>query len=101
MAIRMAFLPAVPAPNTKTFAGATLMCHPDNFRFPQPVRLHPDKPYFCFAPMVLGPFKIAPGKPYVSRYRFFVHDGKPDAKRIEALWNDYADPPVVKVIADR
>lgn len=88
-------------PVGKTSAGATLMCHPANFRFPQPVRLHPSKPYFCFAPMVLGPFKIAPDKPYVSRYRFFVHDGKPDAKRIEALWHDYADPPEAKLLPPR
>jgi hypothetical protein len=27
---------------------------------PQPVRLHPGKPYFCFAPTILGEFAIAP-----------------------------------------
>lgn len=79
-------------------SGIVVFCHPDNFRAPQPVRLHPDKPYFCFAPMVLGSFTIEPGKPYVSKYRYFVHTGEPDAKRNEALWHDFADPPVVKIV---
>ncbi len=79
-------------------SGIAVLCHPNNFRAPQPVRLHPDKPYFCFAPMVLGAFTIEPGKPYVSAYRYYVHTGKPDAKVNEALWNDFADPPVVKIV---
>jgi hypothetical protein len=79
--------------------GVTVLDHPGNFRFPQPVRLHPNKPYFCFAPMVLGEFEITPGKPYVSRYRLLVHDGPPDQKAIERLWADYADPPRVRAVA--
>ena len=79
--------------------GVTVLDHPGNFRFPQPVRLHPNKPYFCFAPMVLGEFEISPGHPYTSRYRLYVHDGPPDAADIERLWNDYAAPPVVRVVA--
>jgi hypothetical protein len=79
--------------------GVTVLDHPGNFRFPQPIRLHPNKPYFCFAPMVLGEFEIVPGKLYISRYRLIVHDGPPDPKTIERLWNDYADPPVVRIIS--
>ena len=70
--------------------GIAAMCHPDNFRFPQPVRLHPKMPYFCFAPMVLGDFSIEPGKPYVSRYRFVSFDGKPSKEALEAIWNSYS-----------
>jgi hypothetical protein len=81
-------------------AGVALLDHPDNFRFPQPVRLHPNKPYFCFAPMVEGSFEIAPGRPYVSHYRFVVHDGLPDARELERLWHDYAEPPVARVVAE-
>ena len=55
------------------------------FGIPQPVRLHPSKPYFCFAPLVSGPFEIQPGDAYTSRYRFFVHNGKPDVKRAENI----------------
>ena len=81
------------------FGGVTVLDHPGNFRFPQPVRLHPNKPYFCFAPMVLGEFEITPGRPYVSRYRLIVHDGPPDPKVIDRLWDDYADPPRVRAVA--
>jgi hypothetical protein len=69
--------------------------HSQNFRAPQPVRLHPGKPYFCFAPMILGDFAIEPGKPYVSRYRYYLHTGEPDQAVNERIWNDYADPPQV------
>jgi len=80
--------------------GVALFDHPENFRFPQPVRLHPNKPYFCFAPMVPGSFEIAPGRPYVSRYRFVVHDGAPDVERLQRLWHDYAEPPATRVLAE-
>ena len=78
--------------------GMTVLDHPANFRFPQPVRLHPTMPYFCFAPSVPAAFTIEPGKPYVSRYRFVVHDGTPDAKVAERLWHDYAEPPNTRVV---
>ncbi|QDT43289.1 hypothetical protein Pan241w_33890 [Gimesia alba] len=81
-------------------AGVTILSHPGNFRFPQPVRLHPKMPYFCFAVAALDAFQIEPGKPYVSRYRFYVHDGKPSAQVDQRLWEDYADPPEVKVIPE-
>ena len=75
-----------------------MMGHPDNFRFPQSVRLHPKKPYFCFAPMVEGQFAIEPGKEYVSRYRYSIHTGHPDARAANRLWHDYAQPPRVRVV---
>ena len=81
--------------------GVTIADHPGNFRFPQPVRLHPTMPYFCFTPATLGSFAIEPGKPYVSRYRFYVHDGGLDPKAAERLWRDYADPPKVRIVAGR
>jgi len=71
--------------------GITAMSHPENFRAPQPVRLHPNKPYFCFAPMVLGDFQIEPGKPYVSRYRFVAFDGRPDVEDFQALWQSFVE----------
>lgn len=78
-------------------AGIAILDHPGNFRAPQPMRIHPDDPFFNFAPPQLGEFEMAPGKPYVSRYRFVVSDGPPDAAEIERLWRDYAHPPRVTV----
>jgi hypothetical protein len=32
-------------------AGIAILCHPDNFRFPQPVRLHPDRAVLLLRPV--------------------------------------------------
>lgn len=78
-------------------AGITILCHPDNFRAPQPMRVHPTEPFFCYAPSQIGDWEITPGKPYVSRYRFIVQDGPSNAAELERLWQDYAHPPEVKI----
>jgi hypothetical protein len=78
--------------------GVAILGNPQNFGAPQPMRLHPTEPFFCFAPQQLGNMEIAPGKPYVSRYRFVVHDGPPDKDLIERLWREYADPPEVELL---
>jgi hypothetical protein len=80
-------------------AGVAILCHPANFRFPQPVRLHPKEPFFCFALSQLGEWRIEPGKPYVARYRFVVADGDPDPAEIERLWRDYAEPVGVLLVS--
>ena len=80
-------------------AGIAILCHPDNFRAPQPMRVHPSEPFFNFAPQQAGDMEIKPGEKYVSRYRFVIHDGPPDKAELDRLWNDYAHPPVVKVEA--
>lgn len=78
-------------------SGTAVLGFPENFRFPMPLRLHPDMPYFSIVPQKLGAFSIEPGKPYVTRYRFVVTDGEPDAKLFDACWNSLAHPAVVKV----
>jgi hypothetical protein len=69
-----------------------------NFRFPQPVRLHPDMPYFCWSPSVLGEFEIAPGKPFTSGYRFYVFNGGADKGRLDDLQREMAAPLVGKLL---
>ena len=64
---------------------------PNNFRAPQSVRIHPNKPYFCFAPMVTEAFEIAPGEKYISRYRYLVRSAAADPSVIEQHWLTYAD----------
>jgi hypothetical protein len=81
-----------------TPAGALLMGSPANFRHLQTVRLHPNKPYFCFAPMVEGEFQIEPGELYNSHYRITTHDGAPDAGRNNRLWLDYSEPLGVTIV---
>jgi hypothetical protein len=77
--------------------GMAMLGHPDNFRAPQPMRIHPDEPFLNFAPCQAGDMEITPGRPYVSRYRCIVADGPPDRALLDRLWNGYAHPPQVKV----
>ncbi|PHS04916.1 MAG: hypothetical protein COA78_15890 [Blastopirellula sp.] len=81
-------------------SGVTIIPHPSNFRYPQPVRLHPSKPYFCFTPQVESGFQIKPGTPYVSKYRYVVRTGTFDAKLTDRLYKDYADPIKAKFIQE-
>jgi hypothetical protein len=74
-------------------AGVAVLIHPQNFRAPQPVRLHPKDPYFSVAPVKAGAFSLEPGQLHASRYRVVVSDGAPDPILLERLWNDFADPP--------
>jgi hypothetical protein len=73
-------------------AGVTLMTHPENFRFPEPLRIHPTMPYMVYTPQFLGAWEIQPGKTYASRYRFVIHDGELPADKLDQLWRDYAEP---------
>jgi len=69
--------------------GVVVMNHPDNFRYPQWVRLHPAMPYFVYAPMVQEPFAIEPSKPFVSKFRYLTYDGTPDRDAIEGSWKEW------------
>jgi len=78
--------------------GLGVLCHPDNYNAPQPLRLHPEEPFFGYAPCQLGSFSIVPGRPYTSRYRVVVFDGAPERVELDRLWNDYAHPPKADVV---
>ncbi len=82
-------------------AGVAIMGHSTNFRHPQPVRIHPEMPYFCFIPTVDKGFSIDPGQKYRSRYRFYVFDGEPKIEKIQRLYQDYVNPPDVKILVER
>lgn len=78
-------------------AGITLMTHPNNFRFPEPLRIHPTMPYMVYTPSFLGDWEIRPGTPHLSRYRFVIHDGNLTAETLNQLWQDYAQPLVAVI----
>ena len=59
-------------------AGIVILGHPQNFRAPQPMRIHPTEPFFNWAPSQLGRWEITSTHPYISRYRVIVIDGRPD-----------------------
>ncbi len=84
--------------------GVTFFSNPKNFRHPEPMRLWPEPTnylFFNFCPSQLGAWEMKPGEDHVFRYRWYVHEGKPDVAEIERIWNDYANPPRVTVQAIR
>ncbi len=70
--------------------GLTILCHPSNFRAPQPIRVHPAEPFFCYAPQQAGAMEISPGKPYLARYRIIVADGEADVAAAAKWAEEYA-----------
>ena len=79
----------------------TVLCHPDNFRSPQAARLHPSKPYFCFAPCADGKFAIDKAHPFHAKYRYLITDSAPDNKWLETQYQQWcggtARQPVAKL----
>lgn len=71
--------------------GVTVIGHPDNFRYPQKIRIHPVMPYFCYAPMVDSGFYIAPKDVYISRYRLISFDGMPDPQIADKLQQEFSE----------
>jgi len=71
-------------------ATIAVLSHPSNFRAPQAARLHPTKPYFCFAPCVDDTFRIDRAHAYRARYRYLVTDAKPDADWLDEQWKKWA-----------
>jgi hypothetical protein len=70
-----------------------VLCHPKNFRAPQSARLHPTKPYFCFAPCIDGSFVIDRARPFVGRYRYLILDRRPERSWLETQWRRFAKTP--------
>jgi hypothetical protein len=80
--------------------GVTFFSNPKNFQHPEPMRLWPEPDnyiFFNFCPSQAGEWEMKPGEDHVFRYRWYVHEGKPEVGEIERIWQDYAEPPQVKV----
>lgn len=78
-------------------AGVTVFGFPDNFRYPQAVRVHPKMPYWVFSPVVDEGFFIAPGETYTSKFRYLVHDGLADVGQVERIHRNLLSPVQVRV----
>jgi hypothetical protein len=77
-------------PSQASIAGIALLTHPRNFRFPEPLRIHPSMPYMVYTPSQLGDWSIDPGIASTSRYRWVVHDGDLPPESIERIWQAFA-----------
>ncbi|MFX0145986.1 MAG: DUF6807 family protein [Candidatus Hodarchaeota archaeon] len=71
--------------------------HPLNPRYPTPVRIHPELPYYSWALVQDEPYSIRRDAPLRLQYRVMVHDNTPDPKTNERLAADFVDPPRVEL----
>lgn len=67
------------------FAGWAIIDQKGNLNYPQPVRVHPEMPYFSKSPMVGHPYYLAPHVPMTLRYILVTYDGEPDPDQLNAL----------------
>ncbi|MFD2888113.1 DUF6807 domain-containing protein [Chitinophaga cymbidii] len=86
-------------------AGMLVLVAPDNFNFPQPIRVWPEKDlggqvFINISPTKDRPWTLSYGNEYTQKYRVVTFDGDISAEEAEALWNDYAHPPEVTVSAE-
>ncbi len=71
-----------------------IMCHPDNERFPEPMRIWPQGGcFFGYVPIQKKPMDLKPGETHVFRYRFYIYEGPIDRERAEWAWRNFAHPP--------
>ncbi len=80
-----------------TIAGVTYFDFPSNPRYPTFLRIHPEKPYFCFAYHQREGVHIDKKHPLQLRYRVLVHDTPPSVDDLQILAADMANPPAVEV----
>ena len=75
------------------WGGLVMFDNPTNQRYPTPLRIHPDMPYFCYAFVKDEPYTITSEEPLCLTYRIVVHDGHPDKESNEIIARDFTDPP--------
>jgi hypothetical protein len=74
-------------------AGVAILTHPQNFRAPEPMRIHPDEPFFNWAPSQHVDWSNESDDPFQARYRYLDADGALDPAEIDRLWLDFTQPP--------
>ncbi|MCJ7448448.1 MAG: PmoA family protein [Bacteroidales bacterium] len=85
-------------------SGITFFSHPANREHPEPMRVWPENQngrgdlYFEFCPIRHKAWTLDPGNVYRLKYRMLVYDGKIDQATADRLWNDFAFPPVVRIL---
>jgi hypothetical protein len=80
-------------PLGERWGGLIMLDHPSNIRYPAPLRIHPEMPYFCFAFTKDNTYSITSESPLQLTYRIVVHNGRPDRDYNERVARDFTDPP--------
>jgi hypothetical protein len=78
-------------------SATTVFNHSGNIRYPQKVRIHPNMPYWVYAPVIDGDMFIAPGRKYNASYRYLTGNKTPDNNLLERINENYIHPPEQKV----
>lgn len=65
--------------------GVAILGHPTNFRYPEPIRIHPSMPYYCVAPMVGQAFAIPPNGIFKANYTYVSYDGEVPVETLNEL----------------
>jgi hypothetical protein len=79
-----------------SWGGAAMFDSPDNLRYPTPVRIHPQLPYYSWAFVQNEPYTIHSDQPLELSYRVLVHDLSPDKTLNEQIAADFAHPPAIQ-----
>lgn len=78
-------------PTDQGDATLAILCHPENRDAPQRMRVWPDgKVFFNYVPIQETGWAIKPSEPSTMRYRVVISDGKANADRLNAFWNQYS-----------
>lgn len=83
-------------PLGKGWGGLVMFDNPYNQRYPTPLRIHPDMPYFCFAFAKDTAYSITSETPLELTYRVVVHNGSPDKELNEHIAMDFENPPHIE-----
>ncbi|GAA0543209.1 DUF6807 domain-containing protein [Chitinophaga japonensis] len=83
-------------------AGMLVLCYPSNFDAPEPVRVWTEnmergEVFINFSPTKMRSWLLTYGKQYTLKYRIMIYNDDITAAEADAIWNDLAHPPVVKV----
>jgi hypothetical protein len=86
-------------------SGIAFFSHPANRAHPEPMRVWPESQngrgdvYFEFCPTRFTDWALNPGNIYRLKYRMLIYDGKIDKAVGDRIWNDFAYPPMVKIVS--
>ena len=77
-----------------SMSAATVFNYSSNIRYPQKIRVHPNMPYWVYAPVIDGDMYIAPGGKYSAVYRYYVSNEIPDNTLLERIHENWIVPPM-------
>ncbi|MEM7510074.1 MAG: PmoA family protein [Bacteroidota bacterium] len=91
---------AIYGPIDSDTLGLAVFDHPENSRYPQPARVHPEMPYFSISPQVPGSFSIPPDATYRMKFRMVSFDGMPDKDLLNKIGEVWSTSPIILTIND-